>query len=72
MRQRQVRQLRDLSFDKKVGIEWGNQVRSYVLHPYKLVKDVRVGYEEKDPDGVFDGKIDGFIDVLRTRPSDAG
>lgn len=69
MQKRQVQQLRDLSFDKKVGIEWGNQVRSYVLHPYKMVKDLRVGYEERDPDEVFDGKIDRFIRELQAHLS---
>ena len=65
MRQKRVQQLRDLSFDKQVGIEWGNQIRSYVLHPYKMVKDLRVDYEERDPDAVFDGNLDGFIDALK-------
>ena len=65
MRQHRVEQLRDLSFDRQVGIEWGNQVRSYVLHPYKLVKDLRVDYEERNPDAVFDGKISGFIEALK-------
>ncbi|MBR5939557.1 peptide chain release factor 2 [Candidatus Saccharibacteria bacterium] len=41
---------------------WGQQIRNYVLQPYKLVKDTRTGYEETDPEAVLDGKIDGFID----------
>lgn len=41
---------------------WGQQIRNYVLQPYKLVKDTRTGYEETDPDAVLDGKLDGFVD----------
>ena len=41
---------------------WGQQIRNYVLQPYKLVKDTRTGYEETDPEAVLDGKIGGFID----------
>ena len=41
---------------------WGQQIRNYVLQPYKLVKDTRTNYEETDPDAVLDGKIDNFID----------
>lgn len=40
---------------------WGSQIRNYVLHPYTLVKDTRTKYEEKDPQAVLDGKLDGFI-----------
>lgn len=43
---------------------WGQQIRNYVLQPYKLVKDTRTGYEETDPDAVLDGKIDGFIEAF--------
>lgn len=39
---------------------WGSQIRNYVLHPYKLVKDTRTKYEDKDVDAVLDGKLDGF------------
>jgi peptide chain release factor 2 len=40
---------------------WGNQVRNYVLHPYKLVKDLRSGATSKDPEGVLDGELEAFL-----------
>lgn len=42
---------------------WGQQIRNYVLQPYKLVKDTRTGYEETEPDKVLDGRIEGFIEA---------
>lgn len=45
----------------KKKIEWGSQIRNYVMHPYKLVKDVRTGYESGNVDAVMDGGIDEFL-----------
>ncbi len=45
----------------KMKIEWGSQIRSYVFHPYNMVKDHRTGYETSDTSGVMDGNLNGFI-----------
>jgi peptide chain release factor 2 len=47
--------------NSKMAIEWGSQIRNYVLHPYKLVKDVRTGFETGNTDAMLDGYIDGFL-----------
>jgi len=48
---------------KKISIEWGNRIRSYVLHPYKLVKDLRTGIETSNVETVLDGNLDNFIEA---------
>ncbi len=45
----------------KMAIEWGSQIRNYVLHPYKLVKDLRTQYESGNTDAILDGQIDEFL-----------
>lgn len=47
---------------EQVSAEWGNQIRSYVIHPYKLVKDHRTKYETTDPEGVFNGNLNNFME----------
>jgi peptide chain release factor 2 len=55
---------------EKKEIAWGSQIRSYVLHPYRMVKDHRTGFEVGNADGVLDGDLDGFVEAYllgRTR-----
>ena len=60
-RARQERQA-ELDALKTEGSSWGNQMRSYVLHPYQMVKDLRTEYETGNPTAVFDGEIDLFLE----------
>ncbi len=57
----EAREKKALAGDVKAS--WGDQMRSYVTHPYQMVKDLRTGFESGNPDNVFDGEIDGFIDA---------
>ncbi|MBP8066242.1 MAG: peptide chain release factor 2 [Flavobacterium sp.] len=57
---KQMEQRADIEASK-MKIEWGSQIRNYVMHPYKLIKDVRTGYETSDVDGVMNGNLDEFL-----------
>ena len=59
-RRKRDKELAEIKGDH-VSAEWGNQIRSYVLHPYKMVKDHRTGHETSDAEGVLDGDLDPFI-----------
>jgi len=61
-----ARELQGLSVEKTVKIEWGSQIRSYVLHPYQLVKDHRTNTEVRDVQKVLGGDIQTFLDAAGT------
>ncbi len=61
-----------LEVGEKKKIEWGSQIRSYVLAPYRLVKDHRTGHEVGDADRVLDGDLDGFIRAALMQAREAG
>lgn len=62
MEERKANEISDLK-GEKVEMSWGNQRRSYVIHPYKMVKDHKTGVEETNPEAIFDGEIDEFIEA---------
>jgi peptide chain release factor 2 len=61
---------RDAVNATKKKIEWGSQIRSYVLQPYQLVKDVRTEHETSQVDAVLDGDLDAFIESYLSKSAD--
>ncbi|MFA6917917.1 MAG: peptide chain release factor 2 [Candidatus Gracilibacteria bacterium] len=62
MEKQHAKEIGELRAEKR-EVTWGSQIRSYVIHPYKMVKDHRSGYEEHNPEAVFNGELDGFIEA---------
>ncbi|MBK3555899.1 peptide chain release factor 2 [Streptomyces sp. MBT56] len=62
-RRRQEEQAKMNALKGDGGNSWGNQMRSYVLHPYQMVKDLRTEFEIGNPEAVFNGEIDGFVEA---------
>ena len=60
-KKKEEQQQKEKSIEKK-KIEWGSQIRSYVLHPYKMVKDLRTNYESSQPDLILGGELMPLIE----------
>ena len=72
LRQQQAQKLEEIQGELKNN-EWGSQIRSYVLHPYQMVKDHRTNHETGNVDAVLDGDMTGFVEAFlgqSSNPSD--
>jgi len=67
MEEAKVKEISELKAAGETAIEWGSQIRSYVLNPYKQVKDHRTGVESNQPEKVLDGELDEFIEAELTQ-----
>ena len=67
LEEQQKERVEDLQISKTTSAEWGNQIRSYVFHPYQMVKDHRTDTEVRDVDSVLSGDIELFITAMRER-----
>jgi peptide chain release factor 2 len=54
---------KEAAHGEKTDIGWGHQIRSYVLHPYQMVKDLRTGFEDSNASAILDGNLDGFLEA---------
>jgi peptide chain release factor 2 len=63
LRQQQTKEEEEKLKGGRTKASWGTQIRSYVLHPYKMVKDLRTGWESSSPQAILDGELDDFIEA---------